>query len=159
MGSAALTSNVHHVVLYEPSLGVPYPPGSIEAIEGALAAGDREAAIVAVLTGILEMTDEEIDSMRSSRLWPVRLAAASTVPRECRVEDTWVYQPGHFDEIAAPTLLLTGSESVPAVVKATHLAAAAIPHARIRVLEGHAHFAHKTAPAMVAAIIRQFVSS
>jgi pimeloyl-ACP methyl ester carboxylesterase len=159
MGGAALTTNVRHLVLYEPSLGLPYPPGSIEAIEGALAGGDREAAIVAVLTGILEMTDEEIDSMRSSPLWPVRLAAAATVPRECRVEDDWVYQPDQFDGIAAPTLLLTGSESVPAVVRATHQAAAAIPQARIRVLEGHAHFAHKTDPAMVAAIIRQFVSS
>ncbi|MGH9193941.1 MAG: alpha/beta fold hydrolase [Acidimicrobiales bacterium] len=70
-----------------------------------------------------------------------------------------MYQPGQFDGIAAPTLLLTGSESVPAVVRATRQAAAAIPQARIRVLEGHAHFAHKTDPAMVAAIIRRFVSS
>ena len=31
MGAATLTSNVHHLVLYEPSLGLPYPPGSIEA--------------------------------------------------------------------------------------------------------------------------------
>jgi len=70
-----------------------------------------------------------------------------------------VYEPGQFDGITAPTLLLTGSESLPAVVRATDLAAAAISHARIRVLEGHAHFAHKTDPAMVVAIIRQFVSS
>jgi len=159
MGGAAITNNVHHLVLYEPSLGVHYPPGSIEAIEGAVAAGDREAAIVAVLGGILEMSEEEIDSMRSSPLWPVRLAAAPTVPREGRVEDSWVYEPGQFDGITAPTLLLTGSESLPAVVRATDLAAAAISHARIRVLEGHAHFAHKTDPAMVVAIIRQFVSS
>src|SRR5688572_9455383 len=87
MGGAALTNNVHHLVLYEPSLGLSYPSGSIEAIEDALAAGDMEAAIVAVLVGILEMTDEEIDTMRSTPLWPIRLAAAPTVPRECRVED------------------------------------------------------------------------
>ena len=39
MGGAARTGNVHHLVLYEPSLGLTYPPGSIEAIEAALAAG------------------------------------------------------------------------------------------------------------------------
>lgn len=76
MGGAALTSNVNHLVLYEPSPGLSYPPGCIEGIEDALAAGDMDAAIVAVLVGILEMTEEEIDSMRSSPLWPVRLAAA-----------------------------------------------------------------------------------
>lgn len=159
MGGGALTNNVHHLVLYEPSLGLTYPSGSIEAIEDAVAAGDMETAIVAVLVGILEMTEEEIDSMRQGPLWPVRLAAAPTVPRECRVEDGWMYQPGQFDEITTPTLLLAGSESPPAVTKATHEAAAAIADAHIWVLEGHGHFAHKTDPAMVAAIVRQFTSS
>jgi pimeloyl-ACP methyl ester carboxylesterase len=28
MGGAALTNNVHHLVLYEPGLGIPYPAGS-----------------------------------------------------------------------------------------------------------------------------------
>jgi pimeloyl-ACP methyl ester carboxylesterase len=159
MGGAALTGNVHHLVLYEPSLGLTYPPGSIEAIEDSLAAGDREAAIVAVLVQILEMTGEEIDAMRASPLWPVRLAAAPTVPRECRVEAGWVYQPGQFGGITAPTLLLLGSESLPALTDATRAAAAAITGSQIRVLEGHGHFAHKTEPVMVSAVIREFMAS
>ena len=97
MGGATLTGNVHHLVLYEPSLGLPYPPGSIERIEAALARGDHDAAIVAVLVDILEMTDDEIDAFRASPLWPTRLAAAPTIPRECRAEEDWVYQPGQFD--------------------------------------------------------------
>ena len=113
MGAATLTANVHHLVLYEPSLGLPYPPGSIEAIESALARGDRDAAIVAVLVDILEMTDDEIDAFRSSPLWPIRLAAAPTIPRECHAEEDWVYQPGQFERIMAPTLMLAGSDSVP----------------------------------------------
>ena len=64
MGGAALTTNVHHLVLYEPSLGIPYPPGSIDAIEAALARGDHDAAIVAVLVDILRLTEEEIDAFR-----------------------------------------------------------------------------------------------
>ena len=159
MGGATLTDNVHHLVLYEPSLGMPYPPGSIERIEAALAGGDHDAAIVAVLVDILEMTDEEIDAFRASPLWPVRLAAAPTIPRECRAEQDWVYQPGQFDAVTAPTLFLAGSDSVPVVTEATDRAAAAIPHAQIRVLEGHGHFAHKTDPALVSTIIRQFIAS
>jgi pimeloyl-ACP methyl ester carboxylesterase len=158
MGGAALSRRVSHLVLYEPSLGLPYPPGSIDAIEAALARGDREAAIVAVLVDILELSDDEVAAMRANPLWPVRLAAAPTIPRECRAEEGWVYRPGRFAGIGVPTLLLAGSDSVPVVVEATRRAAAAIPGARVRVLDGHAHFAHKTDPAMVAAIVRSFTA-
>lgn len=159
MGAAARTGNVRHLVLYEPSLGLAYPPGSIDTIEAAVASGDREEAVVVVLRDILEMTEAELDALRSSPLWPVRLATAHTVPRECRVEDGWEYGPGQFDAITAPTLLLSGSDSVTEVTKATHQAAAAIPNAQIRVLDGHGHFAHKTDPAMVDALIRDFIRS
>jgi pimeloyl-ACP methyl ester carboxylesterase len=161
MGGAALTQNIHHLVLYEPSLGLTYPPGSIEAVEEAVAAGDLDAAVAAMFVEILELTEEEIDAMRISATpsWETRIASAWTLPRECRVEEEWVYDPGQFDTIAAPTLLLTGSETPADLSKATHHAADAIPDAQIRLLEGHGHFAHKTDPAMVSAIIRQFLSS
>jgi pimeloyl-ACP methyl ester carboxylesterase len=161
MGGATLTNNIHHLVLYEPSLGLTYPPGSIEAVEDAVAAGDMDAAVVTMFVDILEMSEEEIDAMRASANpnWATRIAAAHTLPRECRVEECWVYKPGQFDAIDAPTLLLAGSESPADLRKATHAAAAAIPDADIRVLEGHGHFAHKTDAAMVAAIVRQFITS
>jgi pimeloyl-ACP methyl ester carboxylesterase len=79
------------------------------------------------------------------------------VPRECRAEDGWVYRPGAFDGIATPTLMLAGSESPPVLREATDRAAAAIPGARVRMLQGHAHLAIRTDPPMVPAVIRQFV--
>jgi pimeloyl-ACP methyl ester carboxylesterase len=111
MGGAARSANVHHMVLYEPSLGIPYPAGAIDRIEAALANGDNDAAIVAVLADILEMTPEDIDAMRASPQWPVRLAAAPTIPRECRTEESWTFQPGQFVRITAPTLLLAGTRA------------------------------------------------
>jgi pimeloyl-ACP methyl ester carboxylesterase len=159
MGGATLTDAVHHLVLYEPSLGLEYPPGSIEAIEDRIARGDREGAIVAVLADILEMDEEEIDAFRSSPMWPVRLAAAHTVARECWAEHRWVYRPGQFDAITIPTLFLAGSDSPSPVAEATRRAAAAIGGAQIRVLDGHAHFAHKTDPSMVARILQEFARS
>ncbi len=159
MGGATLTGNVHRLVVYEPSLGLPYPPGSIERIEAALARGDNDAAIVAVLIDILEMTDEEVDALRADPRWPVRLAAAHTVPRECHAEEDWVYQPGQFDAVTAPTLFLTGSDSVPVVTQATDRAATAIRNAEIRVLQGHGHFAHKTDPTLISAIITRFIAA
>jgi pimeloyl-ACP methyl ester carboxylesterase len=157
MGGAALTGDVHRLVLYEPGLGIPYPAGSIEEIEAALAAGDMETAARLVLVGIVGVTEAEMDALRSGPRWPTLLASAPTVPRECRAEDGWRYRPGAFDGIAAPTLLLVGSESPPVLRQATDRAAAAIPGARVRLLQGHAHLAIRTDPALVAAAIRQFV--
>jgi pimeloyl-ACP methyl ester carboxylesterase len=158
LGGAALTENVDHLLLYEPSLGLSYPAGSIDSVERALAAGDREAAIRLVFVGIMEMSDEEVEEMRATPLWPVRLASAPTVPRECRAEEGWAYRPGQFTGITAPTLVLTGSDTPLAVRQTTDRAAAAVSNAEIQVLEGHGHFAFQADPAMVAAVIRRFVA-
>jgi pimeloyl-ACP methyl ester carboxylesterase len=158
MGGAALTGAVHRLVLYEPGLGIPYPAGSIEEVEAALAAGDAGTALLLVLAGIVGMTDEEVASLRSGPRWPTMLASAPTVPRECRAEDGWTYRPGLLDGVSAPTLLLAGAESPPVLRQATDQALAAIPGARLQELEGHAHLAIRTDPAMVAAVILAFVS-
>ena len=160
MGGAALTNHVSHLVLYEPSLGLTYPPGSIDSIERKVAAGEMEAALLEVLVDIAGMTDDEVALMRSNPKlsWEARLATVPTVPRECRVEENWVYEPGQFDAIAAATLMLAGSETPRALRAATDRAAEAIAGAEIRELDGHGHFAHRTDPAMVATIVREFIS-
>jgi hypothetical protein len=136
MGGAALTRNVHHLVLYEPSFGLRYPPGAIDAIERAVAAGDPEGAIRAAFVDTGVMTDEDFEAFKASPRWSKVVASAPTLPRECRVEDGWVYQPGQFDAISAPTLMLTGSETDPELAECTQRAATASPNAAIRVLDG-----------------------
>ena len=160
MGGAALTRNVHHLVLYEPSLALPLGD-SLPSIERQVAAGELEAALLELLVGVVGMTDAEVQAMRANPYmpWEARLATVPTVVRECRAEAAWVYRPGQFDGIAAPTLLLAGSESPPVVRASTDTAAAAIPNARIHVLDGEGHFAHRNDPALVAGIIREFVGT
>ncbi len=158
MGGANLSSKVDRLILYEPSLGLTYPAGSIEAAEAALAVGDRETAVVRILVDVLEMSEEEVDALRSSPRWPNLLAGAHTGPRECRIEESWSYEPGQFDDIAAPTLMLSGGDSPEPLVEATRRAGEAIPNARIHILEGHSHFAHRTHPEMVVTVIRDFLS-
>jgi alpha-beta hydrolase superfamily lysophospholipase len=53
LGAAALTGGVNRMVLYEPGLGWAYADGAIEAIEEAVAAGEREAAVLALLAAVL----------------------------------------------------------------------------------------------------------
>lgn len=159
MGGAALSANVGYIVIYEPSLGLTYPPGAVDAIEQAVAAGDPERAIRAAFVDTGVMSDEDFEAFKASPRWPNVVASAPTLPRECQVESGWVYQPGQFVGISAPTLMLTGSDTDPEVAACTKRAAAAIPNARIQVLDGHGHFAYKSDPAVVAAIIRGFIAT
>jgi pimeloyl-ACP methyl ester carboxylesterase len=104
------------------------------------------------------MTAADFEAYRAGPRWPSLLASAPSLPRECRVEHTWVYEPGRFDTVTARTMLLTGSESDPALAEATRRAAAALPDAEIRMLEGHGHLAYRTDPALVAEVVRDFAT-
>lgn len=157
MGGADRSDDVSHLILYEPSLGLTYPKGSIEAAEAMLAEGDRAGAVEAMLRDALDMTPEEIEALKDSPRWPNLLAGAHTAPRECRVEETWTYEPGQFGGVTAPTLMLSGTESPGPLREATARAAEAIPHAQIEPLDGHGHFAHRTDPKLVIDIIQEFV--
>lgn len=159
MGGAARTGAVSHLVLYEPSLGLRYPPGAIDAAEQALAAGDHDRVITEVLIRVLEMGPDDVAAMRSSPGWPARLATAPTVPRECRAEESWQWRPDQFASITAPTLLLTGSESTHDLKAATRAAQAAISGARVAVLEGHGHLAMRADREMVASVVLDFLRS
>lgn len=158
MGGAARTGNIHRLILYEPSLGLSYPPGSIEAIEKRVASGDFEEAVLFVLVDIAGMQEEDVETLRSSALWPARVATAPTIAREARIEASWVLGPGQFDGIAAPTLLLSGSESPAELQEVARRSAEAIPGARITMLNGHGHFAHRTHPRDVAPVIAGFAA-
>jgi pimeloyl-ACP methyl ester carboxylesterase len=162
IGAAALTDNVGRLVLYEPGLGFASSDtvlDAIEAIDHAVAAGDFEEALLTALRDIVELTEDEIAVVRAAPGWPARLAAVPTLPREVRAELDWTYRPGGFDTVTARTLLLAGANSPPAQQDATQQAAAAIPGARVRTLDGHSHIAHRVDPALVAAIVREFVMS
>jgi pimeloyl-ACP methyl ester carboxylesterase len=158
MGAATLSGNVAHLVLYEPGLGVTCSDevlAAIEAVDAAVAAGDLEGALLTALRDVVELTEDEVAFVRSGPAWPARLAAVPVLPREIRAEVDWVYGPGRFDGVTAATLLLAGADSPAAQQDATRRAAGAIRGARIRVLDGHGHIAHRTDPALVAGILAE----
>lgn len=156
MGGAARTRNVGRLLLYEPSLGLSYPPGSIEVIDAKVASGDFEGAVLFVLVDIAGMQADEVEALRSSSLWPARVATAPTIAREARIEANWVIEPGQFRGIAASTLLLSGSDSPSELGEVVRRSADAIPGARIAILDGHGHFAYRTHPRVVASVIAGF---
>jgi pimeloyl-ACP methyl ester carboxylesterase len=156
MGAASRSANVRALILYEPSLGLSFPVGAIEALSTRIESGDRDGAVEQYLDEVLHLTDDEIAAIRSTPRWSTMIGAAHTIPRESEAEQDWRYE-GQFDSITAPTLMLTGSDTPADLERATSAAAAAIGCPEIRVLDGHAHLAHRTDPGLVADVVREFL--
>ena len=157
LGAAPHLPFLRGLVLYEPSLGLRYPPGSIDRIETRVDAGDYEGALIEVLADVVGLTEDEVADARAAANWPERVATAPTIAREARIEEGWDWQPDRFAGIGVPTLLLTGSETTAEIAAVTSATAEAIPGARVHVLEGHGHIAHRIAPAVVAEALRDWL--
>ena len=157
MGAAARSDHVDHLVLYEPSLGLTYPPGSIDADRGRRSPRRPRRRHRRRAADILEMTDEEIDAFRASPQWPAPPRRRPDPPPGVPGRGELGVRTRAVRRDHRTALLLAGSDSV-AALGGDAPAAAAIPDARIHVLEGHGHFAHKTDPAIVATIIQSFVA-
>ena len=157
LGAARDLPSLRALVLYEPTLGLRHPPGSIERMETRIAAGDNEGAIVEMAIQMAGMTEDLIAERRAAPNWSQRVSWAPTAVREARIEEDWSWQPEDFAGIAVPTLLITGSDSRPEFAELTSLTAAAIARARVHVLTGHGHVGHVSAPKVVAQVLRDWL--
>jgi pimeloyl-ACP methyl ester carboxylesterase len=161
-GGAMLTSNIGRLVLYE---GWPpvdpnahdLPPGVGERLDALLAEGNREAVVETVFREVVMMPEAEITALRAQPSWPARVAAAHTIIRELRAIPEVPFDPGQAARITVPTLLLTGSDSSDPFAADTGTVAAALPDARVVVLEGQQHVADILAPEVFADHVLAFL--
>jgi pimeloyl-ACP methyl ester carboxylesterase len=161
-GAALLTTNIRSIVLYE---GWPVPniahrttsPEVMERLESLLARGRAELMLEAFYRDIVMVSPEELDTIRSSPTWAARVAAAHTVPRELRAFSEQAFDPGWAARITLPVLLLVGAESPAEIAADPEIVAAALPDARIRLLEGQMHMAHLTDPQTFAQHVLSFL--
>jgi pimeloyl-ACP methyl ester carboxylesterase len=158
MGAAARSTDVVALVLYEPSLGLPFPDGEIARLDQMVATGDRDGAVTRYLRLALELDDDDIAGLRASPRWTSMVNTVHTITRESLAEQDWHYDR-QFASIQAPTLMLTGSDTPPDIRTATQAAAAALDGVTIQVLDGHGHLAQRTDPAFVARITVDFLQA
>lgn len=162
LGGAALTSNLRRLVLYEPAVNpsAGSQPADLEArLEEMLAQGRQEDVAETFLRELLQLPDEQLREVKSQPSWPGRVAAAGTVPREMRAEAAMAspVDPDTAAAITAPTLLLLGANSLDWIRADTESVAAALPDARVAVLDGQEHLADVLAPELVARHLRAFL--
>jgi pimeloyl-ACP methyl ester carboxylesterase len=161
-GGAMLTANLGRLVLYE---GWPpadphtrqLPPGVGGRLDALLAEGDRDAVVETMFREVVLLPEAEIAALRAQPAWPARVAAAPALVRELRAVPQVPFDPGQAARITVPTLLLTGSDSNDPFATDIATVAAALPDARVGVLEGHQHVADILAPELFARRLLAFL--
>lgn len=162
-GAAALTTNIRKLVLYE---GWPPPdlahrttaPDTMRRLESLLAQGRPEALLDAFYRELAHVPADEISALKADPTWPARVAAAHTVPRELRAFGEHAFDPRRAAQLAMPVLLIVGADSVDEIKADPERVAAALPDARIRVLDGQGHLAQLTAPEAFAELVASFLA-
>lgn len=156
LGASLLTPRIRRVVVYE---GAPVPPGMtyrpdglVEAIRDALERGANEEALTKFLSGIVGMSEAELDDYRANPIWPARVAAAHTILREVEAEASDAAALDALGRVRVPVLLLLGSASRSPFRIGTDALAARLAHAHVDVIGGAAHAAHHTH-------VREFVAA
>jgi pimeloyl-ACP methyl ester carboxylesterase len=161
-GAATLTANLGRLVLYE---GWPpvdpgrhrLPPGVGERLGALLAAGDHDAVVETMFREVVSMPEAEVAALRAQPSWPARVAAAPAIVRELRAIPGVPFDAGQAARIAVPALLLTGSDSDDPFAADTRAVAAALPDARVVVLEDQQHVADILDPELVAGHLLAFL--
>lgn len=150
--AALRTGHVHKLALYEPpihtTVQVAYPPDILERFHALIRAGKAEEALLMTYeTG--ETSTEELNLLRSQPNWQARISAAHTIPREVASVRNYSFDPGRFEELKLPTLLLLGSLSIPFYKAATEMLHASLSQSQLVLLPEQQHEAVVAAPDLV----------
>lgn len=141
--AALLTENIDKLILYEPPIPLTefqiYPDGVIDRLEKLLATGDPEKLFATFMEEVVRMPPHELQLLRLSPVWPARVAAAHTIPRELRAHERYRFDATRFKGLNTPTLLLVGGDSPEffrAAIEAVHVS---LLNSRIIDLPGQRH--------------------
>lgn len=162
LGAARLTDAISRVICYEGAPTPPrrsYRPAGIEArLVALLAAGDPEAVLATFMTEIVGMTADDLAAYRADPVWPVRVAAANTIPRELEGEASAAASLRALAGVRQPVLQLLGSASLPIFGAAASALDRRLTDGRIVEIVGARHAAHHTHVEAVVAAIEAFLA-
>lgn len=105
------------------------------------------------------MPPHEFERLRAAPAWPVRLAAAHTLPRELKADERYRFDAKRFRTLNIPTSLLLGSDSPPFFRAAVETVDAVLPASRIVILPGQQHIAIDTAPELFVREVVRFLEA
>ena len=131
---------------------------TVEPVDPLLAAGDRDGVVELLFRELLNLSDEDMAAFKAAPSWPGRVGH-SLITRENRGKRTARLDPELARSVTVPVLLVTGESSVDASRRHAEAVAAALPNARIVVLDDQDHLADVLDPAAFAAHIVPFLTN
>jgi len=159
-GAAQLLDGLPRLVLYEPPMGGVLAGHDLtDRWERLILEDERDLMVREFFREVAGYDEDQIDELARSPVWERRKRVCPTVPRELRAEFAFSLDPSALGRLAAPTLMLLGSESPDWARRSTDAYSAAIPNAEVRILEGHGHGATTSAPELLAAELTRFLSA
>ncbi|MGA7831704.1 MAG: alpha/beta hydrolase [Terracidiphilus sp.] len=158
----AMRHPVTRLALYEP----PLPVGGLIAGEklapyaAAIAEGDLDKALEMGLAAFPRMPAAEITALRASKAWPRLRPLAKSWIRELEVMDAQSPDVEVYRSLSCPSMLLIGSHSPEhPMLDASRALAEVLPGVRVEWLAGQGHGAMRRTPALVARLIREFLTA
>jgi pimeloyl-ACP methyl ester carboxylesterase len=162
LGAALRTGAVGRVVCYEGAPTPPgrtyHPPGLEDRLQARLEADDPAGLLATFMTEVVGMSPTELEAYRANPVWPARVAAARTIPRELQAEATAAASLEVLAHVRQPVLQLLGSASLPVFRAATTALDERLANGRIVEIGGAKHAAHHTHPDAVVAAVRAFLA-
>lgn len=162
LGAALVSDRVGRVICYE---GAPAPPGHTDEPHGIrgrlrarLAADDLDGLLADFMTRVVGMSAVELAAYRADPIWPLRVAAAGTIPGELDAEADPAASLERLGEVRQAVLQLLGSESRAVFRQATLALDDRLADGRIVEIEGAKHAAHHTHPDAVVEAVRRFLA-
>ena len=152
---------VERTVIYEPPLlplALLPAPSFTAAMEDELRAGRPEEVVEGFFRAVEGLNDRQLAKLRSMPAWSMRVAAASTIPRELESVRHYRMPPG-LEAWTRPVLFLVGGLSPPVMRRASAEVAARFPRTTTEVLPGQRHGAMTSAPALFVDAVLAFLSS
>jgi pimeloyl-ACP methyl ester carboxylesterase len=163
LGAALRTDAIGRAVSYE---GAPSPPalryGDAALAEELVAldrAGRHEALLEAFLSRVVGMDADALAAYRADPVWPLRVAAAHTIPRELIAEgESGAASLEALGNVGQPVLQIVGGDSLPVFAEATAALDERLADGTVVVIPGARHAAHHTHPHELVAAVRAFLA-
>jgi pimeloyl-ACP methyl ester carboxylesterase len=164
LGAALLTDTIRRVVSYE---GAPAPPdkryGDVDILadlEALASAGRPDDLLATFMERVVGMDAAALARYRADPVWPLRVAAAHTIPRELAAEGRSAAAGlESLGAIRQPVLQLLGGESRPEFGAATRALDARLADGRIVTITGAKHAAHHTHPVELVRAVAEFLEA
>ena len=160
LGAAMQSERLAGLMLYEPWITVDdeplYTPAQLELFDRLLAADDREGITKTLLIDIVGIPAHEVEQVLASPARNERLAAAHTIPREARAEETYRVPTEGARDLTIPVLLLLGGDSPPYAKRVNTMLENTLPNTRTVVMPGQQHVAMRTGPELLVGAILDF---